>query len=163
MHALLFSLKRAFHSSLRLTRSPLAAYALTPARFDLMAVIEQNGMRLARQSDVWRALGVSRTTVSRMVASLEEIGLVACERDCSDRRQRVVRLTAEGLRAVSQATRSLVSSGAVTLALECLLSPRWFSPSDCLIAFDGFQAFMDRVRDGLGDTATFYVGWHPDD
>lgn len=77
MHAILGGLKRAWHGCLRVTRPVLAALALTAARFDLLYVLEKGG-RTRRQ--LRQTLGVDRTTISRMVGSLDALGFVVRER-----------------------------------------------------------------------------------
>src|SRR6516225_6895329 len=74
MHLAFFGLKRAHHGVLRVTRRQLGELGLTPARFDLLyAVLERWS---PPQVDLCRALGVSAPTVSRMVSSLQQLGLV---------------------------------------------------------------------------------------
>ena len=43
MHAVFFDLKRAYHSTLRLTRRLLKRLGLTAARFDLLYIVEKAG------------------------------------------------------------------------------------------------------------------------
>ena len=70
MHALSFVLKRAHLRAVE-THKPLAAkFGLTPARFDVLAVIRDRG-GVCRQSDVWTRLGVSGVTISRMLRALD--------------------------------------------------------------------------------------------
>ena len=76
MLALVFSLKRAFHKSNAVTRSMLSGFGLTGSRFDMLYVIWMERRRWIFQSDLRRALGVSAATVSRMLKSLKELGLV---------------------------------------------------------------------------------------
>ena len=57
------------------------------------------------QSELTESLGVHRSVVSRMLRSLEQIGLVEREKAYGDTRQREVRLTRlgiDGLRAAAQ-------------------------------------------------------------
>jgi DNA-binding MarR family transcriptional regulator len=100
MNAIFFGLKRAFHSTLRVTRRMLTRLGLTAARFDMLHALPRERRYVGegmRQSELRRQLGVSRPTVSRMLASLEELGLVLRKPDSKDRRQVFVALTeAEG-------------------------------------------------------------------
>ena len=75
VHNIFFGLKRAHHGTLRITRKLLAAFGLTAARFDLLYAVKKE-RRGILQSALRKVLGVSRATVSRMLASLEELGLV---------------------------------------------------------------------------------------
>src|SRR5580698_10099851 len=99
MDATFFNLKRAFHGTLRITRASLARLGLTAARFDLLHALPHEFRKFERgmrQSSLRGQLGVSRPTVSRMLASLERLGLIARKRDLFDRRQLVVALTRRG-------------------------------------------------------------------
>jgi DNA-binding MarR family transcriptional regulator len=134
---LFFDLKRAFHGTLRVFRRALARFGLTAARFDLLYIVKKEGGLLQRE--LQRALGVAAPTVSRMLASLEELGLVVREVDEEDRRQRYVELTKAGRRAVLRAARSLIHSGVVEVTIDSALSPtlwhdpvvRWTARRDC--------------------------------
>ena len=129
MNAVFFSLKRAYHGSLRVFRRALASLGLTAARFDLLyIVLKERGLL---QRELQRALGVAAPTVSRMLASLEELGLVVREVAEDDGRQRYVELTKEGRRSVIRAARLLIHSGLVDLTIDSALSPnRWYDPSE---------------------------------
>ena len=80
MNAIFFGLKRAYHGTLRIYRHALARQGLTAARFDLLYAAREYRRHGVRQSSLRRALGVSAPTVSRMVASLEALGLLRRER-----------------------------------------------------------------------------------
>ena len=127
MNVLFFSLKRAFHGTLRVFRRALARLGLTAARFDLLyIVLKERGML---QRELQRALGVAAPTVSRMLGSLEELGLVVREVAEDDGRQRYVELTKEGRRSVLRAARALIHSGLVDLTIDSALSPAlWHDP-----------------------------------
>ncbi len=104
-----FGLKRAHHGVLRVTRRALAQLGLTAARFDMMyAIQEREGLR---QIALCRALGVSGATVSRMLASLEKLGLVTRDTTCTDMRQRFVYLTDAGRRCIRKAIRRFMRWG----------------------------------------------------
>jgi len=100
MNGALFGMKRAHHDSLRVSRRILAGTGMTPARFDLVQVLARcaayDGKVGQFQSVLWKVLGVSRATVSRMVGALEKLGLVRRVVMRKDRRQRWVELTREG-------------------------------------------------------------------
>jgi DNA-binding MarR family transcriptional regulator len=99
MDGTFFGLKRAFHGTLRLGRKPLREHGLTAARFDLLFALTDEGRarRAAMyQSTLRRILGVSRATVSRMMISLEELGLVERRKSETDRRQLEVELSPWG-------------------------------------------------------------------
>src|SRR5579871_1292249 len=105
MNAHFFGTKRAFHAILRITRKPLASFGLTAARYDMLYAIyggvpkpeSESSYYLTEQGELRRKLGVHKSVVSRMVRSLEEIGLVARRRGYRDRRRRWVELTKAGI------------------------------------------------------------------
>jgi DNA-binding MarR family transcriptional regulator len=170
MHAAFFGLKRAFHGTLRIMRSPLAKLGLTAARFDMLYALPhriQNVHQRMKQSALRRELGVSAPTVSRMLASLEELGLVRRERDL-DRRQLVVKLTPTGRALIRKAERLLIDSGLVQLALDSALDPyppggRWCDEMHCIFEMDALDSFLTRIRYAFGDFATLRYPWRPDE
>ncbi|HEX4445732.1 MAG TPA: MarR family transcriptional regulator, partial [Polyangiaceae bacterium] len=87
MHTVFFGLKRAHHATLGLTRHVLKRLGLTAARFDMLFALKPCRLGML-QSRLRRLLGVSRTTVSRMLASLEQLGLLTRKASWSDRRTR---------------------------------------------------------------------------
>jgi DNA-binding MarR family transcriptional regulator len=162
MNAIFFGLKRAHHGVLRITRPALARFGLTAARFDLMYVVHER--RGVRQSKLRRALGVSAPTVSRMLASLEELGLLKRERAYGYRRQRFVRLTKIGLRCIRRAIRRLVQSGAAQLVVDSALCPtRWYDDTACFTAMQTCDSTLRVLRRAYRDFASLYYRWHPDD
>jgi DNA-binding MarR family transcriptional regulator len=162
MNAIFFGLKRAHHSVLRITRSALASFGLTAARFDLMYVVHER--RGVRQRALRRSLGVSAPTVSRMVASLEELGLLRREPTFGDRRQRTVRLTVAGRRRIRRAIRRLIHWGTAQLAVDsALCRTRWHDDMKCLAAMETCEHTLKAFRRAYRDRATLYFRWHPDD
>ncbi len=104
--------RRAYHATLRATRRLFVPVGLTPARFELLHVLFRVPHQLCHQSELRRALGVARSTISTMVRSLQAIGLVERLPPLDDKRQVDVRLTAAGRRSVSRALRTLVRASA---------------------------------------------------
>ena len=163
MHAIFFSLKRAFQSSLQTMRHCLATLGLTAARFDMLTAIEQQQARPILQSELRLVLGVSRATVSRMLHSIEELGLVLRRKSPHDARQREISLTRKGLIALKRAVLWLVRTGAARFALESALVPKWYSESACFLEVSALDDALSRLRYGFRDRATLYYAWHPDD
>ncbi|HEX4446620.1 MAG TPA: MarR family transcriptional regulator, partial [Polyangiaceae bacterium] len=134
MHTIFFGLKRAHHATLALTRSALNRMGLTAARFDLLFALKPYRYGL-RQSKLRRLLGVSRTTVSRMLASLEQLGLLTRKISLSDRRTRDVELTNRGRSTIVFAHRAFTRSGWAQLAVDSALATdgayRWYREGDC--------------------------------
>jgi DNA-binding MarR family transcriptional regulator len=162
MNQIFFGLKRAHHGVLRITRTALAKLGLTAARFDLMYVVQR--ATDVTQREIRGELGVSAATVSRMLKSLEAIGLLRRERAFWDRRQRVVRLTEAGARRIRSAIRHFIQWGAAQLMIDSALCPdRWSDDAACLIAMDTFDGYLSNLREAYGDVAALYYRWHPDD
>ena len=165
MHAILFGLKRAWHGSLRTTRHALASLGLTAARFDLLyAAHACNPDCPITQRELRRTLGVNRTTVSRMLGSLEALGLVTRERSYGDRRTRLVSLTDAGRSRIERAIDRLIGSGAAQLVVDSAVAGEpWFDEMACLYAGDAFESFLYRIRGAFRDRATLCYPWQPDD
>jgi DNA-binding MarR family transcriptional regulator len=173
MNHFMFALKRAHQVSLRLGQQLVAPFGLTPARFDLMyQLMEGRGRhrpivpRRIAQSDLRKRLGVTAATTSRMLRSLEDLGLVLRTRPdrWEDRRQRLVELTERGYRAMCAAVHETMTRGLVWLALDSVvLGPRWNCEWRHLEVFDTLDVHLTDLRRGLGDTARIYYRWHPDD
>jgi DNA-binding MarR family transcriptional regulator len=156
MHTIYFGLKRAFHGTLRVTRRALAKMGLTPARFDMLYIVAQEGSSLM-QRELQRALGVSAATVSRMLTSLEELGFVEREIMEEDHRCRNVTLTKAGRRCVFKAARWLIHSGNVQLMVDSALSPhRWYEPTACQLTADQLDRSLYHLRHAYGDVATLH-------
>jgi DNA-binding MarR family transcriptional regulator len=162
MNQIFFGLKRAHHGVLRITRSALAKLGLTAARFDLMYVIQQG--QDVTQRGLRRKLGVSAATVSRMLKSLEAIGLLRRQRAPWDRRQRLVQLTEAGGRCIRSAIRHFIKWGAAQLMVDSALCPEtWYDDAACLTAMDAFDSYLNNIRETYGDIAALYYRWDPDD
>jgi DNA-binding MarR family transcriptional regulator len=168
MNANFFGLKRAFHGTLRITRASLTRLGLTAARFDMLYALPRDSHRFEqgmRQSDLRRQIGVSRPTVSRMLASLEQLGLVRRQRFAYDRRQRIVALTRRGLTLVRKAASLFISSGWAQLALDTALGQpddRWCDDFQCLVHMEALQGPLNKIRAAFGDFARLCYPWHPD-
>jgi DNA-binding MarR family transcriptional regulator len=165
MNAIFFGLKRAFHSTLGISRAGLAACGLTAARFDLLYCLYQRDSEGASQRTLTRKLGVTRSTVSRMLASLEALGVVARKRHVADRRQRWVTLTNAGRARIRKAVRRLDVLGSSQLAVDSALGgERWYDfDSHGLLEMAKLDDMLSRIRSAFADFATLYYPWHPDD
>jgi DNA-binding MarR family transcriptional regulator len=167
MHRIFFGLKRAHHGTLRVTRKVLAAMGLTAARFDLLYAVKKVRRGMI-QSALRKVLGVSRATVSRMLASLEELGLVRRTTYEEDRRQKFVALTGKGWWRISRAHRHFTRSGWAQLAIDSALSgkyddDRWCNEAACTAANEALHATLENVRQGFRDFATLDYPWGPDE
>jgi DNA-binding MarR family transcriptional regulator len=165
MHHVFFGFKRVHHATLGLTRNILKCMGLTAARFDLLYALKDSRLGML-QSRLRRLLGVSRTTVSRMLASLEQLGLLTRKVSWSDRRTRDVLLTPRGRSTIVFAHRRLTRSGWAQLALDTALGTdgayRWYREGDCIQATALIDGLLSQVRRVFGDRATLVYPWEPD-
>jgi DNA-binding MarR family transcriptional regulator len=166
MHAIFFGLKRAHHGTLRVTRDVLARMGLTAARFDMLYAVKSRPKRGMRQSALRRALGVCRATVSRMLASLEQLGLVTRQVDSFDRRQRLVVLTTLGRWRIAFAHRHITRSGWAQLVVDSALGgegsdSRWCDQEECIAATSRLERLLDRLRHAFFDRAKLHYPWNP--
>jgi DNA-binding MarR family transcriptional regulator len=163
MDSIFFGLKRAHHGVLRITRRALKDVGLTAARFDLLYAVHRR--RGLPQSQLRRVLGVSAPTVSRMLASLEALGLVERRLVSGCRRRLWVLLTSAGLRSIRRAIGRFIRSGWARLAVDSALCPSDWHDIDgaCLYTKDACEGTLNAFRSAYGDVATLYYPWHPDD
>jgi DNA-binding MarR family transcriptional regulator len=166
MHAIFFGLKRAHHGTLRITRSVLARMGLTAARFDLLYALKVRHKDGALQSALRRTLGVCRATVSRMLASLEEIGLVTRKVHPFDRRQRLVTLTTLGRWRIAFAHRHITRTGWAQLAVDSALGAEgskyhWYDQDECIAATSLLEGMLNRLRRAFFDRARLDYPWNP--
>jgi DNA-binding MarR family transcriptional regulator len=165
MHAVFFGLKRAYQGTLRITRRPLRKIGLTAARFDLLYAVKDCGGAVL-QSALRKILGVCRATVSKMLISLEKLGLVKRSVYPGDRRQRLVTLTWPGRKKLGGAKRDFVRSGwaelAFASAIGCSGLYQWYSAESCLEAKSWLLARLDALREGFSDFASLEYPWDPE-
>ena len=172
MNEIALGVKRSFYGFLRITRKPFASVGLTAARFDLLYAVRAGGSESRviegsvemRQSRIRRCLGVTPTVVSRMVRSLEQLGLVVRRREAyRDRRQMRVILTAKGLHALKAACSMLLRS-VQRFVYEVICYGRHRDPMARFMAMGALESYLSALREYLGDTATLRYPWgHPDD
>jgi DNA-binding MarR family transcriptional regulator len=165
MHTIFFGLKRAHHATLGLTRHALKRMGLTAARFDLLFALKDSRLGML-QSRLRRLLGVSRTTVSRMLVSLEQLGLLTRKVSWSDRRTRDVHLTARGRSIIVSAHRRLARSGWAQLAVDSALGTsgahHWYDEGHCVEATALLDGLLGLIRGAFGDRARLVYPWDPE-
>jgi DNA-binding MarR family transcriptional regulator len=166
MHAVFFGLKRAHHGTLRITRDVLGRMGLTAARFDMLYALKSRRRAGMLQSEVRRILGVCRATVSRMLASLEELGLVKRETYLYDKRQRLVRLTTLGRWRIAFAHRHITASGWAQLAVDSALGGEgskyhWYDKEECIAVTRLLVGLLDSLRRAFFDRARLEYPWDP--
>src|SRR5262245_21710400 len=131
MHCVTFMLKRAHLQNVTFGRRVLKKVrGMTPARFDLLYLLRRVALSegpsfhpLAAtrlQSGLRKDLGLHRSTVSKMLKRLEEMGWIRRERNTIDRRTFSVRLTELGLRRIWRAMRRVFRRKVMIRAYEGL-------------------------------------------
>ncbi len=173
MHAIFFGLKRAHHATLRFARPVLAKVRLTPARFDLLYALFGDPARPRRlfptppyvtQASLSGKLGVCRMTVSRMVRSLEELGLLHRQPRGRGGRRLLLQLTPRGEKKVRRILRRLMDRGHIDLVVDSLLAPWvWYVRQRAHEEREHFEGLLRRIREGFGDAAWLRYPWHPED
>jgi DNA-binding MarR family transcriptional regulator len=129
---------------------------LTAARFDLLFAVHAHDSRRIRQRELQRMLGVCRATVSRMLASLEALGLVRRITSDRDRRRKLVELTKPGRSRVRLVIRRLIRNGMARLALYTALGANetrcaWFDGDACWRVATELQELLLDLRCTFGD------------
>src|SRR6185437_11659907 len=92
-------------------RSTSSSASLSWRTFDLLFAVHAHNGRRMFQRELQRVLGVCRATVSRMLGSLEELGMVRRITSDRDRRRKLVELTKPGRSRVRLVVRRLIRSG----------------------------------------------------
>jgi len=167
VNGVLFGMKRAHQDSLRVCRRILAGTRMTPARFDLVQVLVRDAAYNGRvgqfQSALWKALGVSRATVSRMLGALEELGFVRRLVMRKDRRLRWVELTREGAawfrlarRVARLPAESAVKSAVTPAAPRASMRAQWWDSVGMKLG--AFETLLVVIQWRLGGYAQLLYG-----
>jgi DNA-binding MarR family transcriptional regulator len=115
------------------------------------------------QSELRRELGVTASTVCRMLRSLEALGLVCRSRETNgDRRQVWVELTEKGRRAIL-AARTAMLRAAQRLVDHAITFGKHRDADACFRNMAQLEDYLRGMRSDFGDTATLSFPWHPDD
>lgn len=152
MAPVFFGIKRTHLSVLGISRRFTLEHGLTPARFDMMRIVDLHRFGVG-QSRIQDLLGVSAATVSRMLKALEELGFVVRERMLHDRRQRRVHITERGRYCVDKACDGLVRRGGADL-----LARLGFA-SDGPVMVATLESYLWSMRKRYGDKAPFEHPW----
>jgi DNA-binding MarR family transcriptional regulator len=168
MNAHFFKTKRAFHSILRITRKPLASFGLTAARYDMLYAIawgvpgEDWEADSIEQSELSGMLGVHKSVVSRMLRSLEQLGLVSRDRCAGDRRCVWVELTNAGAARLRDAAQCLARASRRLLCMQICFG-RWKERDARFRHMSDFESYLNVICLGYGDNAVLPYYWEPDD
>ena len=152
MHDLTFRFKRAHLSAVAYAKPLMKKWGLTPARFDLLYVVQQGGPYGVLQSTIWETLGLHRSTISKMCARLEQIGFI--ERfDAPEEpgHELLVKLTRENAVAITLAIKTLYRACAFQYAYRVMFAS--FAPDvDAFIST--MRRGLERIGRALGDSST---------
>jgi DNA-binding MarR family transcriptional regulator len=169
MNAHFFGTKRAFHAILRITRKPLRSFGLTAARYDMLYALlgerpkPDSIAHTGLQKELAGKLGVHKSVVSRMLGSLEQLGLVMRTRiPYADQRFRAVRLTEKGLERLRSAYRCLTRASQRLLCMAiCFGKHR--DPKERFRHMSAYESYLNVLRMHCGDKAWLAYRWQPDD
>ena len=156
MHRVFFSVKRVHLRVVEESKVLVRRFGLTPARFDLLRVVDAHEPHAVAQSEICRVLGVSAATVSRMLIALEKIGFIERTADQRDRRRLLVRLTDFGWNRVDEAIVACVTVGAAEA-----MARRGVGGDGQLavIRLRLLQKHLNSMRRVYGDSAPFVDPW----
>ncbi|RUL79981.1 MarR family winged helix-turn-helix transcriptional regulator [Dyella choica] len=132
-----FALRSATQQITNVLNEWLEGTAGSQARFQTLALLWGAGGRLVPHQDIIAALQVKRATVSALMYSLEQDGLVQSAGDPQDRRRLLAKLTEKGREVITRAME--MNAGRLKNALAGL-------STDELVLF---QSLLARVRDGF--------------
>jgi DNA-binding MarR family transcriptional regulator len=152
MHTIIRSIKRADHRALAYQRLLLRDYGITPARYEMLFVIQRWCFEWITQAELRRRLGVTAMTVSKMARGLEKQGLVRRARSPLDRRAVEVVLTAKAITLLRSIERKIIKPGIVWMALYSILGIDGVGPGS-------LKFFLDKLRAGLHDECGFEFPW----
>ena len=119
----------------RIDFADLRARKMTPRQIGVLAAVGEEEKQTQR--DIAKKVGIDTSTLSVLIASLQEKGLLGQVRSRSDRRASVLRLTAKGKKVLEQALPMLQQADRQFLS--------------CLSASErkSFLGLLNRVVDGL--------------
>lgn len=160
MHRVFFSVKRVHLRIVEIGKKLLRRFGLTPARFDLLRVVDAHHPHPVLQSKIRALLGVSAATVSRMLKALEKLGFVEREESKADARNLLVSLSDLGWNRVDGATVALVSNGTAERMARRGVA---FEPKLAVVRLRLLQKHLNSMRRIYGDDAPFVDPWRNDD
>ena len=165
MHSIVFQAKRLHLRTVAFGHLVLRKVkGMTAARFDLLCLVRQaslwrdvgdprtNGLTKGMtQLEITRRLDLCRTTVSKMLTRLEQMGWVRRVRDAIDKRKKRVFFTDLGLRQTAHAMRIVFRQRKLLARFELLAKRLWPHKKDVVIALHEFWAGLDRMAAAFAD------------
>jgi DNA-binding MarR family transcriptional regulator len=163
MHPYIFGIKRAFLSSTTFLRRSLRRhYGLTQARFDILYLVKKGYFH---QLAIRRALGLTSSTISEMMRTLERLGLLWRRPNPDDRRGRLVYLTLDGDRRTTACIEQWIKHKAGLRMVRRIFG--WKHHPDyafeCLETTKGMLFHTEGWFTPNVANACIYPEWHPDD
>jgi DNA-binding MarR family transcriptional regulator len=167
MDPVFFGLKRAFHSTLRISRRDFEEIKTTPARMDILYALSKvrRGEPPIWQSSLRRIIGyTARSTMTQIMQALERLGLVVRRRSEQDERQLEVELTPAGRALFKEASRRFLQGWSLDAPS---LARVWPPPN--VDEREAWQAYLDELfplrkilfnlRIALRDTGRLRYRW----
>lgn len=151
MHDLSFRFKRAHLKAVAFGRALLRKFGLTPARFDVLYVVQRGGPYGLKQSDIWEILGLHKSTISKMCKRLEELGLIRRCHAATGHHELAVQLTADGIERLGMAMNFVFRTEGPRFAMGVVMS-RIEPDVEAFIA--KLRWLTERAARNLGDTST---------
>jgi len=164
MHPIVYGIKRAFLSSTTFLRRKLRrAFGLTQARFDVLYLVHKGH---EDQLEIRRKLGLTSSTISEMLQTLEKLLLVTRKTKDTDRRARVVHLTAEGKRRTVACIEAWLTHRAGLRMVRNAFD--WNKdPDHAFRQMDDFESRLLMLEEWfitpVASARLLYPGFHPDD
>ena len=137
MHGLTFEMKRAHVAAYRFAFDELRAHVtggneelfgrMTPARLDILFVLyqgAQTGAPRLRQNVIWQRLGLHRSTISKAISAMVEIGYVVRSYLEGRSHHPFVSLTAKGRGALNLALQITFATHALRSKIESFFQQR---------------------------------------
>ena len=182
MHAISFRLKRAHLQAVAFARRAVAKIpGMTPARFDALYALRRveltseflgNGGHWdespfgkgLHQTELTARLGLARSTVSKLLKRLEQLGWIKRVWEEADRRTKYVTLTREGLRRIWRAMRRVFRGRILLHSYEDLFNRIRDRDRHVIDAINDANDLIDDIGRHFGDVSTleYEFGEHPD-
>jgi DNA-binding MarR family transcriptional regulator len=150
MLELLFSFKRVYLTGVRHMTEALRAHGLTPARLDVLRLLLEG---VTTQKELRRALGVARSTISRMLSAMVRRGLIVRASTADQRATKYVAIAPDVAALLAELMPPLERAVGAGVATALRMRPnhhfRWFFEAVASAEYE-----ISALREALGDRAT---------